>query len=144
MTRTVSFSFKKFISFRFILLDDLFQQVDVVGEGLLTGRSQRAGRQRPIVLKRFRNRQVTRLLQRSDMCRYVAVRHIQSIAHFGKRQLQRGGEHRHNRQPPFLVYYAIELKEWFRVHVSSLRFSVKYKYTPEARCSTPKKKPMIP
>lgn len=127
MTAFDLFSFKKFILFPFILLDDLFQQVDVVGEGFVTRRGQRAGCERPIVLKRFRDRKIARFLERADVRRYIAIGHIQGIAHFGERQLGRSGEHRHNRQPPFLVYNAIELEEWFGVHVSSLRFSVKYK-----------------
>jgi len=46
LTKSDSFSFKLFISLWLILLDDLFQQVDVTREGFLTGRSQRARRQR--------------------------------------------------------------------------------------------------
>jgi hypothetical protein len=127
LTALVPFSFKNFISLRLVLLDDFFQQVDVIGEGFVAGRSQRTGRVRPIVLKRFCYRNVTRLLESADVGRQVPVGHTQRIAHLRERQLWRGSQHGHNRQPPFLVDNAIELEEWFGVHVSSLRFSVKYK-----------------
>ena len=76
-------------------------------------------------MKRFGDRYIARFLQRSDMRGQVSVGHIEGIAHLRERELGRSGQHGHNRQPPFLVNDAIELEEWFGVHVSFLRFSVK-------------------
>jgi hypothetical protein len=112
-------------SFRFSLLDYRFQQIDVIGEGLLACGGKGASGQGPIVLKRFRYGNITGLLQSPNMGREISVRHAQRVAHFREGQLGRSGQHGHNRQPPFLVDNAIELKKWLRIHVSFLRGSVK-------------------
>src|SRR6516225_3594241 len=51
----------------FGLLDDLFQQVDVFSEGPAARWGQRAGCERPAVLKRLGHRQVAGLLQCPDV-----------------------------------------------------------------------------
>ena len=107
------------------MLDDRFQQVDVVGEGFFSGGGQRAGRVRTIVLKGFGDGNISRLLQSTDVRRKVSVRHRKRIAQFGERQFRRGGQHGHYRKPPFLVDNAIELEKWFRVHAAFFRCSVK-------------------
>jgi len=78
-----------FVQFHFdllrpILLDDFFQQIDVACEGFFPGGCERASRQRPIVLKGFRDGHVSGFLERTDMRREISIRHLQSIAHFGE------------------------------------------------------------
>jgi len=90
-------------------LDDLLQQIDVAGEGFLAGRRQGAGRERAIVRKRFRDDHVTGLLERAHVRGQVAIGHCERIAHFGERELRRGGQHGHDGQPPFLVNHTVEL-----------------------------------
>jgi hypothetical protein len=96
----------------------LSEQIDVSGKRLAALRRQAARGERTLVLKRFRHGNVTRLLQSTDMRRQVAVGHAERVAQFGEGQLRRGGERRHDGQPPFLVYDPIQAEKWFRVHGS--------------------------
>lgn len=113
-------------SVRLGLLDDLFQQIDVIGEGFSTGDGQRAGRERAVVLKGFGYSQVTGLLQSADVCRQVAIGHAERVPQFGEREVGRRSQQRHDRQPPLLVNHTIELQEGFWIHASFF-FSVKCK-----------------
>src|ERR1043166_6293941 len=65
---------------RLVLLDDLFQQIDVVGEGLLAGGRERAGGQRPVVLVGFADRDIAGFLEGAHGRGQVAVGHFQRIA----------------------------------------------------------------
>ena len=78
---SIPFSFKM-ILLTLGLLDDLLQQIDVIGEGLFAGSCQRAGRQRTIVLEGFRHRNISRFLEGPDMRGQVAIGHSERIAHF--------------------------------------------------------------
>ena len=92
-----------------VLPDDLFQQVDVAGEGLAARGGERAGGQRAAVLIRLGHGEVALLLQGADMGGEVAVGHGQCVTQFGERQFRRGGEHGHDGQPAFLVDDTVEL-----------------------------------
>lgn len=70
--------------FRPGLLKDLFQQINVTRERLLAGGRQGAGRKRTILLVRFTDGDVPRLLQGTDMRGEIAVGHRQRVAQFGE------------------------------------------------------------
>ena len=107
------------------LLDDLFQQIDVVDKGFASGSGERTGVERTIVLVGLAHGDVARLLQRTDMRGDVSVCHVERVAQFRERKLRRSSEHGHDAQPPFLVDHPIKLKEWFGVHAAFFRFSVR-------------------
>jgi hypothetical protein len=97
-------------SLPFGLLHDLLEKVDIRAERLFAMRCQREGREGTAPLKTLRYRDVARLLQRSNMSSEIAVGEIQRITQLRKRELRRGGEQRHNGQPPLLVDDSVELK----------------------------------
>src|SRR5256885_9143125 len=74
------------------LLNDLFEQVDVGGEGSSAARREREGRQWPPALKFLGHRDVAGFLQRAEVRGDVAVGHVQRVAHFSERKLRRGGQ----------------------------------------------------
>ena len=100
--------FKHFL-FRFVLLENLFQQADVGGESFASGGGQRTRRERTIVLVGFADGNVAGFLQCADVRGDVPIGHVQRVAQFGERQFGRGGEHGHDRQPPFFVNHTVEL-----------------------------------
>lgn len=100
------------------LLDDLFQQIDVIGECFASGSGERTGGERTIILVRLAYGDVTRLLQRTDMRGDVSVRHVERVTQFRERKLRRSSEHGHDTQPPFLVDHPIKLEKRFGVHNS--------------------------
>jgi len=61
------------------------------------------------------------------MYRYDQFDHqitAERVAQFCKRQFWRGGQQRHDRQPPLFVDGSIDLEERFGIHTTVLLFSV--------------------
>jgi len=115
----------KIMSFTLGLLDQLLQQINVIGESLFPRRRQGAGRQWSIVLEGFRYRNISGLLQCANVSGQISIRHAEGLPHFGERQLGRGGQHGHNGEPAFLVDDPVELEKGLWIHTWSLRGSVK-------------------
>ena len=109
-TTWVHFRSKDFLP-GFVLPDDLLQQVDVFSERLAARRRERAGRERPVFLVGFRDRDEAFLPQRADVCGEIAVGHVQHVAQFGERKFGRSRQRRHDRQSALLVNHAIELEK---------------------------------
>ena len=61
------------------LLDDLFQQIDVVDKGFTPGGSERTGGEGTVILVGFTHRNIARLLQRADVRGDVSVCHIERV-----------------------------------------------------------------
>src|SRR6266850_851990 len=80
------------ILLRLVLLDDLLQQVDVIGERLFARGGQGTGSERAVVLKRFGYGDISRLLERADVRGQVAIGHVQGVAHFGEGKINAIGQ----------------------------------------------------
>src|SRR5438093_1499556 len=76
-----NFIFQKLL-FRLGLLNDLLEQVDVIGKSLFAGGSQRASGQRPIVLEGFGDRNVACFLKCADVGGKIPICHIEKQATF--------------------------------------------------------------
>lgn len=91
------------------LLDDLLEQIDVMGEGRSASGGEGAGRQRAAFLEALGDGDVPGLLEGAEMKSEVAVRHLQRVADLGERYLWIGGQHGHNGQASFFVDDAVKL-----------------------------------
>ena len=98
-------------SFRFILTDDLLQQVDVFGESFAASGRERTSRERTIFFVGFRDGNESFLLKCANMRREIAIRHVQRVAQFCEREFRRRGKRRHDGQSALLVDHAIELEK---------------------------------
>jgi hypothetical protein len=109
----------------FGLLDDLFEQIDVAGEGLAPGGGQSISRLRFAVLKALGYRHIAGFLQGAHVHAQIAIGHPQGIPYLGETQLGCRRQQRHNRQAAPLVDDAIELEHRVWIHLVLYPFSVR-------------------
>ena len=74
------------------LLDDLFQEVDIILEGRRPGFCQRKSREIAPVPDSFGDGHITGLLKRPDAGGDIAIGHFQNVPEFRERELRRSSQ----------------------------------------------------
>ena len=100
------------------LINNLSEEIDVVGEGLPARGRQRAGGERPAFAEGFGDGDIPSFLQRAKMNAEVAVGHAERVAEFGEVQVGGTSQECHQGHAPPFVNDAIELLKRCRVHAS--------------------------
>ena len=91
------------------LLDDLFQEVDIIAKGQCSGVCQRESREHAPVLDCFCDGDIACLLESSDVSGDIAIGHFQNVTQLREREPVRRSQRGHDGQPSFFMYDAVEL-----------------------------------
>ena len=119
---------QKFVQKNFLqlaLIHDLFEQINVAGEGFAAGFGERTGREGTVVLVGLGHGDEAFFLQDADVRGEITVSHAERVTEFSERQFRRGRERGHDRKPSLLVDDAVKLEKQFRIHATGFFFSVK-------------------